>query len=178
MKKKKKIPKPSATTLDLIPFRQIDQVGRILTADENIVDIFQLLPRNIRVQNPDEQDISIYNYALFLRGYSSEMKIITMNYPAQTNGQIRYLQSVLERTDNEQYRYFLNQKIEELELISDTVADREYYIMIFAENESTYHKNVTDLNNLLSRVMNVSPISTDKKIQILRRLGSVDSRIM
>ena len=136
------------------------------------------MPRNLRVQNPDERDAAIYEYSVFLRGMSGDIKIIAMNYPTQTSSQRRYLERVRDRTENGRYLYFLNQKLAELERIEEKVSDREYYVMLFAANEQQYRKYASDLNDLMGRTLTVSQIGKEKKIQILRRLGTAGSRIM
>lgn len=176
---KKKPPKPAASTLDLVPFRCFAaEDDYILTADNAIVDMVQIMPRNLRNSNIDDRELAIYDFAVFLRGFSADFKIITMNYPADTTSQRKHIQSALDNCENNVYEYFLSQKLGELERVEQNVTDQEYYLMFFADTAAQYSKYKDDINEMLGRVLSVQPVSRSKKIRILAKLSNISSKIV
>ena len=125
---------------------------------------------------------SIINYngnPLFtnlLKEYQEEMKIVAMNYPADTSTQQKYLTKKINECTNENHMIFLNHRMKQLKVIESKRTNREFFLMIFGKDD----KETMDNKNLVlsvSRLLEVYDIDIIKKIKICRKLNNMNSSV-
>ena len=93
------------------------------------------------------------------------MKIVLMNYPADTSSQQKFLNKKVIECTNENHMIFLEHRMKQLKVIESKRTNREFFVMIFAKDD----KEMIDNKNLIlsgSRALDVFDIDMKKKIKI------------
>ena len=104
------------------------------------------------------------------------MKIVAMNYPADTSTQQKYLTKKINECTNENHMIFLNHRMKQLKVIESKRTNREFFLMIFGKDD----KETMDNKNLVlsvSRLLEVYDIDIIKKIKICRKLNNMNSSV-
>ena len=161
---------------ELIP-KRLNEKGYVIT-QSGILDIFQIMPKNILAANFEEQEQVIYWLTVFYRAYKDDFKIVFMNFPSVTTRQQENIKRVMTRTANEKHLSFLHQKHEELVEIEKSYSDREYYFFLFANNETDYNDKINILQYQLRQVLDVVTLTEKKKEDVLFKLNNQNSRII
>lgn len=140
------------------------------------LDIFQIESMDIKGMNEIEARTVILSFAYMLKIYNEDLKIISMNYPTNTKTQQAYLEKKIKECTNKDYLYFLEKSLKQLRLVEKVRSDREFYCMIFAKDEKEMRDN---RENILSnsKSIGVYAIETEKKINILRKLNNMNSKV-
>lgn len=174
-KEKEELKKVFHKTKELLPLGAITE-NENFECKEEFLDIFQIESMDINSMN--EYDIRLYILSLtnMLKMYLDDIKIISMNFPANTQKQQDYINKKIKNCNNEVHLKFLNQRKEQLEAIERIRSNREYYIMIFGDIEDNLEKNKTTFFNSCASIK-INEISTEKKIKILKKLNNMNSKI-
>ena len=161
-------------TLAVFPIRDYEN-DYFITDDNQIIDIFEFQGRCYYDASDDEIDSLVYSITKFLRKYSADMKLISMNYPTNTKLQQSFLTNKLQQTELRKYEDIINQKLAVLQDLEKTTTDREAFIMIFANNENHY-KNLAQLlfNN---NYFNIKSIDCEKKENIIFQLNNMNKNV-
>ena len=140
------------------------------------LDIFQIESMDIKGMNEIEARTVILSFAYMLKVYNEDLKIISMNYPTNTKIQQAYFEKKIKECTNKDYLYFLEKSLKQLRLVEKVRSDREFYCMIFAKDEKEMRDN---RENILSnsKSIGVYAIETEKKINILRKLNNMNSKV-
>lgn len=113
----------------------------------------------------------------FYKMFSSDCKIIGINFPTDTKRQQQHFQHMINNTQNPYFRQVLQTKLDELVNVNMYYTDREYYLMIFCENYEKY----LDARHVISATLMtpnlVSEIPTEKKISIMTKLCNKSTSI-
>jgi len=174
---KSKVGKPSKRMVDLVPLYRIEDGGRIATS-YGYMNIVELCPRNLRNEDRIEQDDTVETLAEFYRSYKDDFKFIFMNFPAVTTLQQAHIQGKLNNTDHPFYREILEDKLEELEIVTREITDRECYIMFFAERDADYKRNMDLMERRLGNIFRLQEIDIEKKELVLSKIGNMNSTII
>lgn len=175
--RKKEAPKvkQKTLTLDVLPIRDISEEGFYLTQDNKIIDIYQIRCKSIKQASDFEIESQINQLAYFFRRYNKDFKIIAMCYPTNTTIQQNYLQQKILDNPNERHVYFLQQKLFALEYLELQRTDKEFYIMMFADNR----KQFQELRELLFEKSSLAilSVSSEKKNNLIFKINNMNSKI-
>ncbi len=175
--KKSKPPKikQKNLTLDVIPMRNISEEGYYITKENTIIDLYQIKCKSITQASDAEIENQISQLAYFYRRYSKDFKIIAMCYPTNTIVQQKFLQKKVLDNANENQVYFLQQKLYALEFLEANRTDKEFYIMLFADNQ----KQLRELKELLfsKSSLTIISINEEKKNNLIFKINNMNSRI-
>lgn len=123
-----------ASTKDLLGFVDVDDDDSIIMKN-GYLDIFQIDSKDIYSLTDVETTMNIYNFIAFLRSYSFDIKLITMNFPVNTLKQQEFIKKKIKECDNKKYYYELIEELEQLVYLESTRQNREFYIMIFIKED-------------------------------------------
>ncbi|WWU65627.1 hypothetical protein QJR26_04495 [Clostridium baratii] len=174
-KEKEELRKVHHTTKELLPLLSV-------TGDENFkckeeyLDIFQIESMDINAMNDYDVKMYILSLTNMLKIYLDDTKIISMNFPANTQVQQDYINQKIKECKNEVHLKFLKERLRQLEAIERIRTNREYYIMIYGATEEELEKNKSTLISC-SASIKINEIETEKKIKILKKLNNMNSKI-
>ena len=146
-----------------------------ITDDNQIIDIFEFQGRCYYDASQDEIENLVYSITRFLRKYSADMKIISMNYPTNTKLQQTFLTYKFQQPELQKYEDIINQKLAVLQDLEKTTTDREAFIMIFANNENHYQNLCKLLFN--NNYFNIKSIDCEKKENIIFQLNNMNKNV-
>lgn len=165
------------TTKELLEFIDVDDDESFIMKN-GYLDIFQIESKDIYSFSETETKMHIYNFISFLRNYIEDFKIISMNFPVNTVKQQQYIRKKINDCKNEVYFKFLNEKLNELIFLDEHRQNREFYIMIFANEKS----NKEDVTRTLLRNQNVAiqfkTLDIEKKLKILFKMNNPNTKLM
>ncbi|MYL39827.1 hypothetical protein [Halobacillus litoralis] len=175
-KKSRKV-KIKSSFAELSPLIDITANGYFqLNHEEGYFDIVQLTSKDIYALNNADKEKNIYTLAYFYQWYLNDIKIIPLNFPVDTSTQQRHILQKLDKTTKKEYRFFLEQKLKELQFIEKERTNREYYMFIYADDEYTLHSRINNIDRLVNMVLPVVKLSDEKKINILYKLFNLNSK--
>lgn len=176
VKKKKKV-RVKSSFAEISPYIDITANGYFELSDKDgYFEIVQLTSKDIYSQNDDDREKDIFLLAHFFQWYLYDIKIVPLNFPVDTSSQQRHLMKKLERETRESYRFFLQQKLEELIFIETERTNREYYMFVYAEDEYTLKSRLNHVYRLLYPVLPVIKLTDQKKVNILYKLNNLNSK--
>ena len=172
---KKETKKIKKNIPDLSPLEDINDDNAIRTKD-GIIDIYQIPSFDISSMNIYEAKGGILAFTKLLKMYKSNLKIIAMNFPTNTQVQKDFIKRKLNSCDNEVRKEWLEKEYRRLEAIEILRSDREYYCMIFADDEKDF-ENKKELLLRCSRNLGLISIDREKKLMIMYKLNNMNSKI-
>lgn len=177
-KKKEKKAEPSVikTNLDVLPIRNYDEkLKAFVLNDGRLIDIVEKTADDIENMLEDEIQYLMISFARFLKLYSDDIKLITMNFPTNTINQQKHLESVLERTSDPVRRKWLQRSISELQKVDRGTRKREYYLMIFSEDIKSHIDHMKEVSTMGD---GVREMTFEKKVKILYKLNNMNSLVV
>lgn len=172
-KENKKIQK---SILDLLPLEDINDNDTIRT-NYGIIDFYQIPSFDISSMNIYEAKGGILAFTKLLKMYKDNLKIIAMNFPTNTQVQKDFIKRKINSCDNEIRREWLEKEYRRLEAIEVLRSDREYYCMIFSDDEKDF-ENKKDLLLRCSKNLGLMNIDSEKKLKIIYKLNNMNSKII
>lgn len=152
--------------------RYDEEISAFVLEDGTFLDIVCLVASDLDNMGYDEIEYLMLKMENFLKTYADDIKLIALNFPTDASRQIRSQKNDLERAANPIQRYYLERDIRESELAAKNTTVREYYFMIFAENEAKHDEHLKEFAVLGD---SVRAIPFSKKAQILYRLHNMNS---
>ncbi|GEM_PF-995252 len=170
---KKKIKK---SIPELMPILDMEENEAFKTKD-GFMDIYQINSYDISSMNIYEAKTGILSFTKLLRGYKKNLKIVSMNFPTNTQTQKDYIKRKINKC-NDKYRCEeLKKELQKLEAIERLRSDREYYIFIFAKDE----EDLDDKINLVLKAgknLGINSMDKEKKLKIIYKLDNMNSKII
>lgn len=187
MKKKKdkdnvkKVGEKIYTNLEILKIRRYDEEKKCFEMDDgSSLDLLEIIPRDRDNASDDDVRLDMYRMMRFYRLFSSDIKILSLNFPISTSGQQDALMRAIKATSSPVRIKWMEREIEELILLDENIQRREYYLMYFANNEDTFERNRSDLLTLVGTGKNklVREMGKGKKIQVVRKLNNMNMLII
>lgn len=163
------------TTNELIPIKKYDDdVSAFELRNEDIkyLDIIQIVTTDLINKSMTEVDYINLLWAKFYKTCSADIKLLALNFPTNTNKQQKYIRYKIEHCSNPVFKYFLETKLAELVYISRNRSDREYYIMLFAENSEMLRDLRDKISSSLVAYGLCMNISKEKKKMVLYKYNN------
>lgn len=162
-------------TKDLLSIISLSEYGYFKTKT-GFLDILQIESIDIKSMNDIEYNTYILSFTNLLQSYTEDMKIISMNYPADTSKQQKYLSKKIAECINANQMKFLEHRMKQLKTIEDKRTNREFFLMIFAKDDKEMINN-RDLVLSSNRELQVFEMDIEKKIKILKKLNNMNSKV-
>lgn len=140
------------------------------------LDILQIESIDIKSMSDVEYNTYILSFTNLLKVYSEDIKIISMNYPADTSRQQQYLNKKISKCTNPNHMKFLKHRMKQLQTIESQRTNREFFLMIFGKDDKEMINN-RDLALSSNRELEVFEIDVEKKIKVLRKINNMNSSI-
>ena len=173
---KKEYKKVNKNIEEILPFIDIEEDNTFKTKN-GYIDIFQIETKDLNSLNEDESNRHMFEFSNFLRNYVDDMKIISMTFPVNTQIQQKHILRKIESTRNVDYREFLYKRLNELIAIEEKRKNREFYLMLFYDDENTKREREMQLLRLVSSSIKISALDLDKKLRIIFKLNNQNSKI-
>ena len=159
----------------MLPFLDITKTY-ILQKDE-VMDIIEIEGKDILslTQNELERDINIFH--TFYKTVNIDTKLVSMNFPVNAQKQKDYIQYKINKTDNQIYKVFLQDKKNELEYLEKNRTNKEYYLFLFAPSVEVLKSVKNTVNRTISNALNTRSLTREKKKLILYKLNNKNSKI-
>ena len=162
-------------TVELLPLVAMTE-NRNFECKDEYLDIFQIRSVDTNAMNNYDTTVYILSLTRILKMYVDDIKVISMNFPANTQRQQDYINKKIANCKNELHLKFLKNRKMQLEAIEKIRTNREFYIMIFGETEEELEKNKRTLFNSASFIK-LLKLTDEKKIKILRKLNNMNTKI-
>jgi len=177
----KKVGEKIYTNLEILKIRRYDEEKKCFEMDDcSSLDLLEIIPRDRDNASDDDVRLDMYRMMRFYRLFSSDIKILSLNFPISTSGQQDALRRAIKATSSPVRIKWMEREIEELILLDENIQRREYYLMYFANNEDTFERNRSDLLTLVGTGKNklVREMGKGKKIQVVRKLNNMNMLII
>lgn len=177
----KKVGEKIYTNLEILKIRRYDEEKKCFEMDDgSSLDLLEIIPRDRDNASDDDVRLDMYRMMRFYRLFSSDIKILSLNFPISTSGQQDALRRAIKATSSPVRIKCMEREIEELILLDENIQRREYYLMYFANNEDTFERNRSDLLTLVGTGKNklVREMGKGKKIQVVRKLNNMNMLII
>lgn len=173
----KKIDKSiSVYTKDIMDFVDIDEEDRFIMK-YGYMDLYQIQTKDVHALSESDVQRHIYSFISFLRTYSDDFKILSMNFPVNTTVQQIHIERNLKFTTNLIAKKFLQRKLDELIYLEQNRFDKEFYIMIFGSNREEIEDRERVLYLNQSVAFKVEEIELEKKLKILFKLNNFNTKL-
>lgn len=174
-KKKEKKPVVLRKTKEILPFVLIYD-DYILTK-YGVMDILQIQTKDIYAMNPQDLEVLLYSEARVYRSNSEPIKIIGLNFPANTQVQQNYWRKKQDQTEDPLRLQFIEQKLRELDFLEKNRTNREFFRFLYAETP----EQLEDQKNLIIRStqhsFRLEMLDKQKKMDILFLLNNQNSKL-
>lgn len=144
------------------------------------MDMFQISCKDLIASSADIITFDNYTWDIFYKTYAKDIKIVSFNFPTDTQEQREYISHKLYNTANPVFLDMLSDKLQEAEYIAKSRKDREFVLMFFAASLDDLREKRAVIFGNLSRpaVPLVRRITYEKKEKILYKLGSSSEVIL
>lgn len=163
-------------TSELLPFARIEK-NMFCMDNGGYMDLFRITTKDLTSVSESEVERDMLQFEKFYKMFSSDCKIIGINFPTDTKRQQQYFQHKINTTENPYYREVLQTKFEELVNVNTYYTDREYYLMIFCNSYSDYLEAKRTVSVTLLAQGLAFEISIEKKIDIITKLCNKSTSI-
>ncbi len=158
---------------DMLPIRYYDDKTDSYVLDSGKrLDLLQLTTKDLSSISEDQLQTDIYKYTLFYRTYVDDCKVIATNYPVDTKEQQSYLQYKLSKTKDRRQAQLLEDKLEQLVATEEERAEREYFLMTFADSVDMLYEQRDRISQTLMVNGLAGFIDAEKKHQVLSKLAN------
>ena len=160
---------------NVLPFLDIKN-DYIIQKDE-VMNIIEIEGKDILslATNELEKDINLFH--AFYKTVKIDIKLVSMNFPVNTQKQKDYIEYKLNKTNNEIYKVFLKDKKNELEFLEKNRTNKEYYLFLFAPNIEILKSVENTVNRTIAHALNIKSLTIEKKKLILYKLNNKNSKI-
>lgn len=174
MPKSNRIAKSTPDLIDIIDYYKNEA---FINRESQIIDIYNIECSNLYGLTEDEKTDKIYYFYQFLKTYSDDIKIISMNFPTTTISQQNFLRYKIKSCNKAEHIPFLTQQLLELEYIAEHNNDLEFYLMIFCKNSADYSNAKKELQYLSNSYFSLHTLDIQKKENILFKLANQNCKI-
>lgn len=166
----------SVYTKDIMDFVDIDEDDRFIMR-YGFMDLYQIQTKDVHALSESDVQRHIYSFISFLRSYSEDFKILSMNFPVNTTTQQIHIERNLKFTTNPIAKKFLQRKLDELIYLEQNRFDKEFYIMIFGSNKEEIEDRERVLYLNQNVAFKVEEIELEKKLKILFKLNNFNTKL-
>ncbi len=161
--------------MNINPLHHLDKrSGYIYLKNNTCIEILRIVGFDIFSLGDELQD-KIKSYQNFLKTYTQDFKIISLDYPVSTKEQLKYYQYKLDNCDNLVYQKFLSEKINELKELQ-SINTTEYFVILYSKDETEMNENKKSFLRLFNLCI-LENIDIKNKENILFKLNNMNTKI-
>lgn len=181
---KKKKPKSSSTSktiLDILPKMCYEEkYDCFVKEDGSCTDILQVETKDLLNASESTTMYDKLRWRRLYIKYPSDLKIIAMNFPSNTEKQQEYMRHKMNTTKNKVYKKWLHKKINELVWLETHRMNREFFLMFWGENTDKLMQNRQTIIDALGVGKNglIQRISEEKRTLIFYKLNNKASYVI
>lgn len=164
----------------IIPIRRYDEQARcFICEDKTAFDYLEILSKDQVNRKEGEFEYDNLRLWKFLQLYRGDIKLISLNFPLNTQLQRDNLKTILEQAKDPVRRKWLERRLDELEELEVKVQRKEYFLCMFARSSSDLEKERDKALAYIGRGADkiIREISFEKKRHILKRLCNMNSNV-
>ncbi|MEK5500991.1 hypothetical protein [Bacillus sp. FSL M8-0168] len=160
---------------EIIDFLRMED-DHIVTKN-GVMDILQI--SSIDIDSLNEQDLMsmVYQVLRFLRSYSDDIKVNSLNFPANTSVQQEYWQKKREENSNPSLLKFIDRKLFELKFLEEERTNREFFLFIYADDKELLSERRRMAINQFKSSFPLTKLSNEKKRSVLFMLNNPNSKL-
>ena len=130
-------------------------------------DLLQITTKDLNNMSDANREFEVANWIKFYRVYSDDLKIISINFPADVSSNLAYYRYLNEKAKNPVKKRMLQTDIERLERFNQDYLDLQFYLMVFGNSEDELLRNMGSIqSNLMSKNL-VKFVDNKKKKKLL-----------
>jgi len=174
----KKTVKVYQKTKDIIPLNRYDFNNEYyITDDDKIIDFFKIKCRDLTKTNEADVENDISNLTNFFQTFEDDFKIISINIPTNCKNQINYFNNKIKKCNNIYCKNQLIKKRDELIWIEKNKLDKEFYLMVFADNREKYGMQYQTIMSTLGSNDLLLIINKNQKDEVLMKINNKNLKI-
>lgn len=162
--KKKEEKLVESLVTDIMPFKRFYRDIPV-RRDGMLWEVLQITCKDLLNATQAELEFDYMCFDKLYRTFSTDLKIIGMNFPSDTSQQQEYIRHKIENTTNEVFLKELQDKLAELEWINKNLTDREYYLIFFSKDYDDYRDNLV----IIQRALCSGPIPLYKHVDAQKK---------
>lgn len=144
-----------------------DDEGNLVQPDGGVVRLLSFVGDDIRHAHPEVEEQVMYAFAILLRSYRYPVKVVTMNFPVNTEAQRASIERRSRHADGPR-RAALEQEWATLDRLAKTRHHREYFFLLFAPDAEEMRQRIRSLRQSVG--VRFRPIDPDKQVRLIRQL--------
>ena len=181
---KKKKPKSSSTSktiLDILPKMCYEEkYACFVKEDGSCADILQAETKDLLNASESTTMYDKLRWRRLYIKYPSDLEIIAMNFPSNTEKQQEYMRHKINTTKNKVYKKWLQKSINELGWLETHRMNREFFLMFWGENTDKLMQNRQTIIDALGSGKNglIRRISEEKRTLVFHKLNNKASYVV
>lgn len=158
----------------IMPLKKVSQEGYFLDKKGRIVDIMQVVSKDLENMSEIEKEIEFLKLWKFNKMNAAEVKWISLNFPCNTKQQQTYFRRQIENCKDMHKKKWLQKSLDELIWLEKNRTKREYYLFFFSENKEEHRefimRNLKIMGN--GKEKSLAEMSFRKKCQVLSKMSN------
>lgn len=173
--KEKKEKKIDSTNLDILPIRKYDdEIEAFILEDGKYFDMIEKMAEDVDNMLDDECQYLMIKFAKFLKLYKDDFTIVSLNFKTDLTKQKKSLMRIIENTNGNIRKEWLEKSIVELESAESGTKKREYYILYKAKDKDELFEKRKAFKILGE---GVREMEKNKKVDVIFQLCNMNSCI-
>ncbi|MGL5352248.1 MAG: hypothetical protein ACRDA5_02865 [Clostridium sp.] len=163
-------------TKDVMDFVDVEE-DECFKMKYGYMNIYQVQTKDMHSLSYNDTQIHINSFSGFLRAYTYDFKIVSMNFPVNTSTQKRNIERNLKFATNDISKKFLERKLDELIYLEENRFNTEFYIMVFASHREEFDNRERFLFMNQNSTFKLNNIELEKKFKILFKLNNLNTKL-
>src|SRR5690625_42416 len=159
----------------ILPFLQIHE--DYILMKEGCMDILQIESKDLYSRNDEDLKILLLSNVKLYRSYYDNLKIITMNFPSNTEPQKAYWNKKREQMEDPLRLQFIDRKLFELDFLEKERTNKEFFLFIYADNENQLAERKKQVIRNMQQSFPLRELSVEKKQDIIFLLNNQNSKL-
>jgi len=166
------------SNLSILPIRHYDQeLDCFMLEDGSCMDILQIIPRDVNNLSNDELQREVYSLIRSYKTIGSDIKIVSMNFPLNTEKQRDILKQHYDKAEDEVRRKWISRQIEELKTVDANIHTSNFYLFYFGNNKDDFLRNRENIDKYMCSGFDkiAEHVSMHQRVQILIKICNMNN---
>lgn len=158
----------------IMPLRKVSEEGYFLDKEDNIVDLMQVVSKDLENMADIEKEIEFLRLWKFNKMNAVDIKWVSLNFPCNTKKQQDYFLQKIENCKDMHKKKWLQKSLDELMWLEKNRTKREYYLFFYSKNKEE-HKDFIMRNLKImgdGKEKSLKEMSFSKKCQVLYKMAN------
>lgn len=180
-KKKEKIKIPS-TIIDILPFKDYDDMNDCFICTFGFEKYYFDILEVSCIDGENTQGTSTYVRELMAwqqlyETYKEDLSIVALNSPTNTDSQLKYMKEKMHKETNPLRKNIQIEKINELSWLKNKGNERNYFIFIYGSSPVSIREKINKILGTFALHHSVLTIDKERKLDILNKINNPLSMI-